>query len=597
MQTAEKLNLLRAAMRKHNLDAYYIPSADPHQNEYVPDCWQRRRFVSGFTGSAGDLVVTPEWAGLWTDGRYFIQAASELRGSKIELMKIAQPGVPTLSEWLSRSLRPGARVGADPQVVSMTLASEFDRVLAPNGGSLVAVGDNLVDGIWPERPSISDAPARLLPTQYTGANAKQKLQAIRKELKAAGAEALVLTTLDSIAWTFNVRGRDVEYNPVVTAYAIVTLTEATLFLSEGKLSAADRKQLAAVVETKPYEQFASALRSLGTSGKQVWVDPGTTSKWVLELLHGAKLHLATSPVVPMKARKNAVEVEGMRRAHVRDGAAVAKFLHWLERELPKGKLTEISAADRLEQFRAEGDLFQGLSFDTISGWGPHGALPHYRVTPATNVPMKPGALYVVDSGGQYLDGTTDITRTVLLGKSASKEQKDRFTRVLKGHIALARAIFPSGTRGMRLDTLARTPLWEVGLDYNHGTGHGVGAYLNVHEGPQSISWNRDTGWALEPGNILSNEPGYYQAGDYGIRIENLIVVQEERELSAKNGTTWLSFETITLCPIDSRLVEAKLLSPDERKWFNEYHRRVAKELAPFMDAEQKRWLKGACAAI
>lgn len=595
MNTKQKLSALRGLMAEAGVDAYFIPATDPHNNEYVPACWQRRAFASGFTGSYGDLLVLRDAAALWTDGRYFLQAEAELKGSAIALQKIAQPGVPTLMEYIGRRMKAGQKLGADPRVLSLAKASEFEQALATAGASLQLVDANLVDRIWKEQPAVSGAPIMALPITYTGKSTAAKLSAVRKEMKAVGADALVVTTLDSIAWLYNIRGRDVEYNPVVTSYALVTMKEAHLFVAEDKVTPAVAKKLGAAIRIRPYEAFEGALRDQRAARPTVWVDGATVSRWVVDLLAGCKLVTETSPIVPMKARKNEVEIEGMRACHIRDGAAVVRYLHWLDREVAKGRLTEISASDQLERLRSEGDLFQGLSFASISGYAAHGAIIHYRASESSDVPLEAKGLYVIDSGGQYLDGTTDITRTVLLGKSATREQRDRFTRVLKGHIALARAKFPSGVRGIRLDTLARLPLWEAGLDYNHGTGHGVGSFLNVHEGPQSISHNRDTGWPLEPGNVLSNEPGYYEPGAYGIRIENLVVVQPDTALS--NGQPWYHFETITMCPIDTRLVDQGLLSPEDRRWLNDYHKVVYKKVSPLLDGADKAWLRKACAAI
>ncbi|MFN8547154.1 MAG: aminopeptidase P family protein [Candidatus Eisenbacteria bacterium] len=597
MTPKQKIAALRSLLHQRGLYAFLVPSTDAHQSEYVPACWQRRAWVSGFTGSAGELLVTSDTAGLWTDGRYFIQAENELRGSGIRLFKQGQPGVPTLHEFLAKSIKRGEVVGVDPRTISPVDATALEQALAGVGSTVQYTEQNLVDQIWSDQPRPSDAPIHIQPLEFAGETVASKLKRLRLEIKAKGADAHVLSTLDAIAWLYNIRGRDIEYNPVVIAYAIVTQKEAILYLATGKASPSTARKLGSQVTIRPYDEFSEGLRDLAARKLKVWVDTGAATRWIVDLLQGAALVTGQSAVTPMKARKNEVEIEGMRRAHVEDGVAMVRFLHWLERELPKGELTEISAADRLAEFRSEGEHFQQLSFRTISGYGPHGALPHYSVDAKSNVPLKRDGLYVLDSGGQYLTGTTDITRTLLLGKTATAEQKDRFTRVLKGHIALARAKFPAGTRGIRLDTFARQALWEAGLDYNHGTGHGVGAYLNVHEGPQSISPTRDIfGAPLEPGNILSNEPGYYEANAYGIRIENLILVQVEPKLS-KNGATWHCFDTITLCPIETRLIEKKLLTTEERGWLNDYHALVQKKLSPKLAAADKVWLKQACAPI
>jgi Xaa-Pro aminopeptidase len=596
MKVKERVDAVRRLMKQNQVEAYFVPSSDPHQSEYVPECWQRRPWISGFTGSAGDVLVTHAVAGLWTDGRYFLQAEEELRGSGIKLFRSGQPGVPSLTEFLTRNLSAGESLGVDPRTVSMRRARELRAALTRSKASLRFLDQNLVDEVWSDRPDLPKAEARPLPLKFAGEATGAKLKRLRQAMKEHKVDAHVLSALDAVAWLFNIRGRDVMYNPVVIAYAIVTGGEATLFIDSAKVTAAVRQSLEPKVRLRPYEEFSAALEELAGRGARVWVEEQSASAWIEQKLEGADLVTDLSPVTLMKSRKNAVEAEGMRAAHVRDGAAVARFLAWLDRAVQKEQLTEISAAKKLEELRREGENFQGLSFRTISGFGPHGAIIHYTVTPKSDVPIRPEGIYLLDSGAQYLDGTTDITRTVLLGKRPTAEQKDRFTRVLKGHIALARARFPQGVGGGRLDALARTSLWEVGLDYNHGTGHGVGSFLNVHEGPRSIGQSRDTGIPIEAGNIFSNEPGYYKAGEYGIRIENLVLTCENGVVG-ENGQPYLEFETLTMCPIDTRLVDLRILTPVERKWLNDYHKLVAKKLAPFMDKSELAWLKNACAPV
>lgn len=592
----DRIGALRAKMRDAGVHAYLVPSADPHQSEYVPECWQRRPWISGFTGSAGDVLITAREAGLWTDGRYFLQATQELTGTGIKLFKMAQHGVPTILEYLERNLPPGGVFAIDPQTVSIRRARELEKAAKAAGGVLRSIDGNLVDSIRPDRPELPRAEIHTLPLQFAGENVPSKLALVRKEMRARKADAHFVSALDAVAWLFNIRGRDVPYNPVTIAYALVTEKEAILFIDPAKVSTAERKALGPKVTLRPYGDVADALTELGQASCRVWLDETANSRWTADLLRGAALIPDLSPITLMKARKNPVEIEGMRAAHVRDGLAVARFLCWLETAVSQGDLTEISAAERLEQFRAEGEHFQGLSFRTISGYKEHGAIIHYSVTPKTDVPLAADGIYLLDSGAQYLDGTTDITRTVLLGKKATAEQRDRYTRVLKGHIALARSRFPRGVTGGRLDTLARTPLWEVGLDYNHGTGHGVGAYLNVHEGPRSIAAAKETGLPIEPGNVFSNEPGYYKTGEYGVRIESLLLVVENG-VKGEDGKPFFEFETLTMCPIETRLVDVKLLDPAERKWLNDYHRAVARKLAPHMDAKERAWLKKACEPV
>jgi len=596
METVKKrIQALRAKMREHDVHAYLIPSSDPHQSEYVPSCWQRRPWISGFTGSMGEVVVTLRDAGLWADGRYFLQAEAELAGSGIRLYRMGQPDVPTVNEFLEKNLGKGQALGIDPQTVSIRRAREIEQVLHA-GATLRSLSDNLVDSIWTDRPDLPSDEVMELPTRFAGESVSAKLTRVRKEMKKRNADAHFISALDGVAWLLNLRGRDVPFNPVLISYALVTPKTAILFIDPRKVPSSVAGSLAKWVEFRPYESVASALQDLGREKKRVWVDDASVSRWAADLLSGADLVTELSPVTLMKARKNDVEIEGMRQSHIRDGAAMCRFFSWLETAMAQTEVTEVSAADKLEEFRRAGEHFQGLSFNTISGYAAHGAIIHYSVSPKTDVPLRAAGLYLLDSGAQYLDGTTDITRTVLLGKKASAEQKDRFTRVLQGHIRLARVRFPQGVTGGRLDVLARTALWNVGLDYNHGTGHGVGSFLNVHEGPRSISSAKDTGLPIEAGNIFSNEPGYYKPGEYGIRLENLVLVKQNG-VSGENGLSYYEFETLTVCPIDTRLVDTRLLDPEERSWLNGYHKDVYSKLSPHLDPRERTWLKDACRPV
>jgi len=595
MKTRDKLAALRTRMAEAGLDGWLVPSTDPHQSEYVPEFWKRRAWLSGFTGSAGDLLVRRDQAGLWTDGRYFLQAERELRGSGIKLFRQGDPGVPTLHAHLASTLPRGSVLGADPQTLSLAESRRLEAALKTPGAELRLVEENLVDAIWTDRPPAPAGPIVVHPARFAGETTASKLRRLRKKLKEKQADAHVLVSLDAIAWLCNLRGEDVPYLPVFISYALVTEREAELFVHEGKAGPAVARALGRLVRLRPYEEFGPALEALAARGGRVWIDEAASSRWIADRLRGSDLLAEPSPVTVMKAKKNATEVAGMKAAHARDGAAMVRWLRWLETEAPTGGLTESSAAQRLEEFRSAGEHFRGLSFDAISGYAGNGAVIHYRVTPETDTPLRPEGIYLIDSGGQYLDGTTDITRTVLLGRTATREQKERFTRVLQGHIALARARFPEGTLGVRLDVLARGALWEAGLDYNHGTGHGVGAYLSVHEGPQNIG-TRPGGLPLEAGNILSNEPGFYVEGAYGIRVENLILVVEDAEFSTP-ARKWLRFETITLCPIDRRLIEPALLAPEERRWLDDYHREVLRTLRPQLEAADAAWLRRACAPL
>lgn len=587
----DRLKRLRRQMARHHVDAYLVPSADPHQSEHVADCWKRREWISGFTGSAGDVVVTRRQAALWTDGRYRLQAAQQLEGTSIQLLTSGQSNVPLLPEWLVQTLKRGQVLGVDPRVVSHATAKRLQTALNRGGIKIKAVAPNLVDAIWLDQPSLPQGPVELHPQRFSGESAARKLRRLREILRRTKVDAQVITALDAIAWLFNIRGRDVPYNPVAMAYAIVTRRRALLFCDAHKMSDGVRRALQRVADIYPYAAFDGALAALGQHPriKTVWADARTVSLHVVQRLRACQVVVRQSPIVRMKARKNRVEVAGACAAHQRDGVAMVRFLRWLHENVGSGALTELAASAEVRAYRAGGEHYRGESFAAISGYGPHGAIVHYAPTSATDSRLRPKGLYLIDSGGQYLDGTTDITRTVLLGGRATRDQRECFTRVLKGHIALARCRFPAGTTGRQLDVLARQHLWRVGLDYAHGTGHGVGSYLGVHEGPQSISL-RDPGVPLEPGNVLSNEPGYYLEGKYGIRIENLMLVVPDAQLSARAGHPFLRFETLTLCPIDTRLVEPRLLEHEELAWLNAYHAHLREVLVPLLSPAARTWL-------
>ena len=589
-----RLARLREAMRAHEVVAYLVPSSDPHQSEYVPEHWARREWASGFTGSAGDLVVGLQGGGLWTDGRYHLQARKQLRGSGIRLFPVGEKDVPTIEEHLAKTLPREAAVGVDPAVLSMRRARKIAEAFAPAGVTLEVIDENLVDaarGAVPGRRA--RAPAVPLPARFAGETSASKLRRVRRAMREREVDALVVTTLDAIAWLFNVRGSDVAYNPVVIAYAVVTPEEAVLHVDRGKLDAAAAAHVRRTARIEPYAAIRRTLRGLGRKKAAVWVDEDTTSLMCARLLEGARLVLAPSPIPRMKACKNEVELAGIRAAHRRDGAAMVRFLHWLERAVPAGGITEMSAARKLDGLRSEGEHFRGLSFPTIAGYADHGAIIHYSVDEESDVPLRPEGLFLVDSGAHYLDGTTDVTRTLLLGGRPTDPQRDAYTRVLKGHVALATARFPAGTTGARLDTLARAALWRSGRDYAHGTGHGVGAFLNVHEGPQSIS-HRSTEVPLEPGNVQSNEPGYYEPGEFGIRIENLVEVVKDEAIAPRD---FLRFDTLTLCPIEKRLIDPELLSAGERGWLDAYHARVLETIGPDLERDERAWLGRACAPL
>ncbi len=599
LSVKQRLSALRALMVEQKIDAYFVPSVDPHGSEYVPACWQRRAFISGFSGSAGDIVITSNSAALWTDGRYFLQATAQLRGSGIKLMKMGKPKVPTLDIWLSDTLQEGQVLGADPRVLSKHLFSRLQHAAARAGAKIKLVDKNLVDAVWAdEQPPLPSAKIAVQAPRFAGESVSQKLKRLRKELASTKTNALVITTLDAIAWTFNIRGEDVAYNPVVIAYALITADAATLYCHLDKVTPAVEKTLTkAKVAIAPYQSFGKALVALNKAKAHVWVDPSSVNAWVLSKIKRAVIKEGASPISMMKARKNAKEIAGAKAAHVRDGVAMVRFLRWLEGAVAEGGLTEVDASDHLASLRAEGEHFRFESFEPISGYAANGAIVHYSAERETAATLQPEGIYLIDSGGQYLDGTTDITRTVLLGSEATAKQKEHFTRVLEGHISLAKLRFPVGTPGRHIDAFARRALWDAGLDYAHGTGHGVGAFLGVHEGPQAISPTRCIGAPLEAGNILSDEPGFYLEGEYGIRIENLVLVVKDDALSQEGTGTFLGFEPLTLCPIDTRLVDVKLLSPAGRQWLNAYHQRVRDELSPLLDSKTQAWLKKKTRAI
>jgi Xaa-Pro aminopeptidase len=596
MNIPERLSALRNLMKKNKIHAYIIPSTDPHQSEYVPELWQRRPWISGFTGSAGDVIITQDKAGLWTDSRYFLQAVDQLKDTGIDLYKIGVAGVPTMFEFLRDELKKDQTVAIDPRLHTKQEADDLRNRLDNHKIKLTHLDENLVDKLWKDQPGLSDDPIMAWDVKYAGESVESKLGRIREKMAVEGADIHVLTTLDSIAWTFNIRGKDVEYNPVVIAYALITKENAELFVNRKKVKKDVKKALKGQVKIYDYEDFSKRLQKNTGKKIKVWLDIDSVSAWVVSLIDKkSDMLYKKSPITLFKACKNKTELSGFKACHIRDGVAMVKFLHWLSEAVPKGGITEISASDKLAEFRATDSLFQGLSFATISGYNEHGAIVHYESSPETNVELKPEGIYLIDSGGQYLDGTTDITRTIALGEPTD-EQKDRFTRILKGHIDLSVASFPRGTQGIQLDTLARKPLWEIGQNYGHGTGHGVGAFLSVHEGPQGISYYRGIGVPLELGMICSNEPGFYKAGEYGMRIETLINVVKDKEKTT-NEFEFYKFETATLCPINTKLIEKSLLSNEEVEYLNIYHKRVYDELSPKLRGKAKEWLAAATEPI
>jgi Xaa-Pro aminopeptidase len=587
-----RLDALRAELRRRKLDGFIVPRADEHQGEYVPRAAQRLAWLTGFAGSAGWAIVLAEKAAIFIDGRYTLQVRSQVDTSLFEPQAYPET---TPEAWLSANLSKGARFGLDPRLHSLNQADRLAAACARAGAELVAAEPNPIDTVWTDRPPPPLAPVIPHPLELAGEAAEAKRARIAKLVADKGADAALLTQPDSIAWLLNIRGGDVPRTPFPLSFALLRKDGAVdLFIDQRKLTPVTRAHLGNGVAVRPPEALAGALTTLGAEGAMLWLDPDSAPRWALDRLGpDAKVVRETDPVALPKACKNDVEMQGVRAAHKRDGGAVTRYLAWLATAAPSGTLDEIAAADRLQQLRVETGAIRDLSFDTISGAGANGAIVHYHATPRTARNLAPGELYLVDSGGQYRDGTTDITRTLAIGEPTA-EMRDRFTRVLKGHIALGMARFPVGTTGSQLDALARYHLWQAGLDYDHGTGHGVGAYLSVHEGPHRIS-KLPNSVALRPGMIVSNEPGYYKAGAYGIRIENLVTVREAHIEGADRS--YLEFETLTLAPIDLECVEPALLSAPERAWLNAYHARVRDEIGPQLDAPTRAWLDQATRAI
>ena len=590
---ARHLPRIRAEMARQGLDGFVIPHEDEHGNEYLPAANERLMWATGFTGSAGAAVVMAEKAAVFVDGRYTLQVRTQTDPELFEVRDLVEGGVPA---YLQTATRAGQVIGYDPRLHSPDALGHLRAAAAKSGAELRAVEANPVDLAWgQERPAQPQAAVVPHPAELSGEDGADKRARVGAAIAAAGADAAVLTAPSSIAWLFNVRGGDVIRTPLPLAQTLVRADgTARLFLDPAKASPELRQWLGNQVTLEPEAGLAPALGDL--AGARVLLDPSQTSAWYVEALEraGAVVVRAPDPTTLPRAAKNAAEIAGARAAHTRDAAAYARFLHWMGTEAQASLPDEIEVTTRLEGFREATGALKDLSFDTIAGAGPNGAIVHYRPTRATNRRIAPGELFLVDSGAQYRDGTTDITRTVAFGEP-SAEQRDRFTRVLRGHIALSRARFVPGVGGMALDALARAPLWEAGLDYDHGTGHGVGSYLSVHEGPQRIA-RQSSPVALLPGMILSNEPGYYRAGAYGIRIENLIVVTPPEMVQGGDRAT-LGFETLTLAPLDRRLIETGLLSPTERAWVDAYHARVLAAVAPAVEPEVAAWLEEVCAPL
>ncbi|MEO8757916.1 MAG: aminopeptidase P family protein [Devosia sp.] len=586
---AARLKALRVAIADAGLDGFLVPRADAHRGESVPDSEARLAYVTSFTGSAGLAIIGPKKAGLFVDSRYTLQAPLQTDTKLVTIVETTQGGVdPRIGDFVPA----GGKLGFDPWLHTPGEITNLKEKLT--GKVTLVPSPNLVDRIWTDRPKPPLAPVEFLGHNRAGRTAADKLTELRKTLIAENADVVVLTLPESINWLFNMRGRDVPNVPVMLGFAIVPKTgKPTLFVHKLKITPALRKGLEGIARIADVETMMAELRKLGAADKRVWIDPATAPLALVSAVDGvsdAVIIEKRDPILLPKSRKNDAEIGGMKEAHKLDGVALAKFLRWFDQEAPKGKLTEIGIVQALEHFRRDEPSCIDASFDTISGSGPNGAIVHYRVDKASNRTLKPGELMLLDSGAQYLSGTTDITRTMFTGK-ASAEQKDRFTRVLKGMMALSMQKFPRGTSGAQLDVLARQFLWQDGVTYNHGTGHGVGAFLGVHEGPIGFSTRYPT--PLEPGMIISNEPGFYKTGGFGIRIENLVLVTKS-EIGDGN---YLELETLTLAPIDLRLVDESLLLQHERDWLNAYHKRVFREIGPQVKGDVKAWLKEATRAI
>ena len=577
-----KLKKLRDIMKKYNINYYIIPSADPHQSEYVAEYYRGRAEVSGFTGSAGTLLVGEKEAKLWTDGRYFIQAAEQLQGTGIDLMKMATPGYDTINQWIEKNIKENETLGFDGSCYSTNQYKELLKIAKKNNFN-INMDKDLLEEIWNDRPSLPEDKIFVHDEKYCGKSVKEKLNEVRKHMKENEVQNYLLTSLDDIAWLFNIRGNDILFNPVALSYAIITENEAKLYINKTKVNDEVKSSLKAQeVDIYEYNEIEEHVKNLNGN---TLIDSAKVNAKLYSLLSCKiieKLNITTN----LKAIKNEIEIANFENAHIKDGVAMVKFIKYLKDNIGKEKITEISASKKLSELRSQGELAKGDSFGTIAGYKEHAAMMHYSATPETDYELKPQGLFLVDSGGQYLDGTTDITRTFVLGKITEEEKRD-FTLVLKGHINLAKAKFLKGSTGCNLDVLARGPLWQYGLDYKCGTGHGIGFFLNVHEGPQGIRPNGNT-VPLEPGMMLTNEPGVYKQGKFGIRTENVMVVVKDE---VNDCGEFYKFNTISYCPIDLNGIKVELLNDDEKEWLNSYHKKVYDKLSPYLNEEEKELLK------
>lgn len=590
MHTNKKLKKYRKLMKKAGVDAIIIPSSDPHNSEYVADYWKERSWASGFTGSAGIVIITQSHAGLWTDSRYYLQAETELADSEFVMHKVIKQYAPEHIDWLTNNLKPNMVVGIDESLFNIMEVEYLDNQLLAHKLKLM-LGVNLASHIWKDRPGLPLDPIIEHRIKYTGANRAKKLKSIQENMESEGGEYMLLTALDDIAWTFNLRGSDVDCNPVFIAYAVIGRSSATLFVNKEKLSKKLQEKLVKEgISIKSYRKIAKFCKKISKKNKVI-VDYNQCNFALFSYLNGKNVLHASSCVQALKAIKNTKEIEHLRHAQIKDGVALTKAFMWLEQEKPSGEITEARFAEMLAFFRSKQDDYFGESFDAIVGFKGNGAIVHYRPDPETSATIAGSGILLVDSGGQYQDGTTDITRTIIFGR-ASAEQKKAYTSVLKGYIGLDSVTFPHGTTGGQLDVLARQHLWHNKLDYAHGTGHGVGFFLNVHEGPQGFApaLTGRSATVIQEGMYTSNEPGYYKTGEYGIRIENLV-------LTVSAGDGFLKHESLTYFPIEKKLITPSLLTKAELKWLNDYHKLTYKLLSPHLDAPEKKWLKEKCSPL
>jgi Xaa-Pro aminopeptidase len=589
MEVKDKILALRQLMKKYSLDAYIIPSTDPHLGEYVPDFWKCIAWFSGFTGSAGTIVITSDFAGLWTDSRYFLQAEEQLKKTGIKLVKLKIPHTPEYIDWLKENIKSGSVIGFDGKVMSINLSRRIEKILQDKNIHIDASKD-LIGEIWHPRPPIPDSEIFDYDIKFAGVTRVKKIENVRQQMKENHVDYHLLTALDDVAWTFNIRAFDVKYSPLAVCYGLIGQNNIFLFADNKKIP----DKLSQILLNEgillcPYKEISDKLKKL-RKGTKIYLSPDITNTWLYRAIP-AHCEIIEGISIPtkLKAIKNSVEIKHIRNTMIKDGVALTRFFYWLEKNIGKQKITEISASEKLNDFRNQQKYYQCPSFATIAGYREHGAIVHYEPSPVTDVELKAEGIFLLDSGGQYLDGTTDTTRTVSFGNTTPEEKFD-FTLALKGTIGLSMLEFPLRTKGYQIEVLARKAFWEHGLDYGHGTGHGVGFFLNVHEGPQTIgsSASGNLEVILKPGMLVSDEPGIYRVGKYGIRTENILLIVNSRETEFGQ---FLKFETITLCYIDSNLIEVSMLISEERVWLNSYHKKVYDQISPYLSTEEKKWLK------